>query len=56
MKKETRYTLVNRNGEEIFHSNSFLGFIAYYIATVLLIILIIAIIGAIICGIASIFD
>lgn len=56
METKTRYTMVNKRGEEIYHSNSFLGFIGSTILVQMLSIFSLMIIAAIICGIASIFS
>lgn len=55
MKKETRYTLVNKRGETIFSSNSFIGYIGGLIVTILGAFVIIMIIAAIFCGLGSLF-
>lgn len=55
MSKKTRYTMVGRDGNEIYHADSFLGFIAIQILTACGSALAIAIVGGIICGIASLF-
>lgn len=56
MEKKTRYTMVDKLGNEIYHSDSFLGFIGMTILTSLAGAVVIAIIGAIVCGIASLFN
>ena len=53
MKRKTRYTMVNKAGEEIYHSDSFLGFIGSAILIQIMSVGVIAIIGMIICGIGS---
>ena len=56
METKTRYTMVNRRGEEIYHSDSFLGFIGSTILTGLLSVIAIAIIGGIFCAIGSLLS
>lgn len=56
METKTRYTMVNRRGEEIYHSDSFLGFIGSTILTGLLSVVAIAIIGGIFCAIGSLLS
>lgn len=53
MERKTRYTMVNKAGEEIYHSDSFLGFIGSAILIQIMSVVVIAIIGMIICGIGS---
>ena len=55
MVEKTRYTMVDKRGNEIYHSDSFLGFIGMTIITVFGSALAIMILGGIVCGIASIF-
>ena len=56
METKTRYTMVNKRGEEIYHSNSFLGFIGSTILAQLLGGIMFLIFVAIISGIASFFN
>ncbi len=56
METKTRYTMVNRRGEEIYHSDSFLGFIGTTFLTGLLSVVAIAIIGGIFCAIGSLLS
>ena len=56
METKTRYTMVNKRGEEIYHSNSFLGFIGSTILVQILSFFFLTIVAAIICGIASLFN
>ena len=56
METKTRYTMVNKRGEEIYHADSFLGFIGSTILVQLVSFITIAIIAAIVCGIGSIFS
>jgi len=56
METKTRYTMVNKRGEEIFHSNSFLGFIGSTILAYIMSFFAIMIIAMIICGLGSIFS
>lgn len=56
MEKKTRYTMVDKLGNEIYHSDSFLGFIGKTIVTNILGALALFIIGCIVCGIASLFN
>lgn len=55
MDKKTRYTLVGKTGNEIFSANSFMGYVGGLIVIGIGSCVFIAIIGAIICGIASLF-
>ena len=55
METRTRYTMVNKSGKEIFHADSFMGFIGGILMTQLIMIVVVTIIGAVACGIASIF-
>ena len=55
MEEKQRYTLVDKRGNEIYHSDSFLGFIGMTIITVFGSALAIMILGGIVCGISSIF-
>lgn len=56
MEKKTRYTMLDKSGREMYHSDSFLGFIGTTILAQLLGILFLFVIAAIVCGIASIFN
>ena len=56
MEKKTRYTMFDKLGNEIYHSDSFLGFIGMSILSCLGGAVAIAIIGVIVCGIASLFN
>ena len=56
MGTKTRYTMVNKRGEEIYHSDSFLGFIGSTIIVQFMSVFAIMFIAMIICGIASIFN
>lgn len=56
METKNRYTMVNRRGEEIYHSDSFLGFVGSTILTGLLSVIALAIIGGIFCTIGSLFS
>ena len=56
METKTRYTMVNKRGEEIYHSNSFLSFIGSTILAQLLGGIMFLIFVAIISGIASLFN
>lgn len=56
MERKTRYTMVDKRGRELYHSDSFLGFIGTTILAHLFGIFIMIIIAAIICGIASLFS
>ena len=55
MERKTRYTMVDKRGREMYHSDSFLGFIGTTILVHLLGIIFLMIIAAVVCGIASIF-
>ena len=55
METNTRYTMVGKDGKEIFHADSFIGFIGGMLMTQLIMIVIITFIGLVVCGIASIF-
>lgn len=55
MATKTRYTMVDKGGNEIYHSDSFLGFIGMTIVTVFGSAIAICILGGIVCGISSIF-
>lgn len=55
MTTKTRYTMVDKRGNEIYHSDSFLGFIGMTFVTVIGSALAIAFLGAIVSGISSIF-
>ena len=56
MKNKTRYTMINKRGEEIYHSDSFWGFIGSTIMAQLIGCAILVVIALVICGIASIFN
>lgn len=56
MEKKTRYKMVDKLGNEIYHSDSFLGFIGMTIVSGLLGAVAIGLIGMIVCGIASLFN
>ena len=56
MKTKTRYTMVNKRGEEIYHSDSFLGFIGSTILVYLMSFFAIMIFAMIVCGIGSLFS
>lgn len=58
MEKRDRkcYIMVDKSGKEIFHSDSFLGFIGTAILTTFFALLAIALIGAVVCGIINIFS
>ena len=56
METKTRYTMVNKRGEEIYHSTSFLGFIGSTILAQLLGVIMFLVFIAIISGIASLFS
>lgn len=55
MERKTHYTMVGKSGREMYHSNSFLGFIGTTVIVHLLGILFLSAIAAVICGIASLF-
>ena len=55
MENKTRYTLMGKRGNEIFSANSFLGYVGGLLAIGIGSVIFIAIIGAIICGIGSLF-
>ena len=55
MAKKTRHVLVDKRGNEIFSSDSFLGYIGGLIVITIGSCIVIAIIAAIICGIGSLF-
>lgn len=56
METKTRYTMVNKRGEEIYHSDSFLGFIGSTILAYFIGIFIFMFFAMILCGIGSIFS
>ena len=56
MDTKTRYTMVNKRGEEIYHSDSFWGFVGSTILIGLLSVIALAIIGGIFCTIGSLFN
>lgn len=55
MEKKSRHVLVNKRGNEIFSSDSFLGFTGGIILIGLGAFFVLAIIAVIICGIANLF-
>lgn len=55
MEKKSRHVLVNKRGNEIFSSDSFLGFTGGMILIGLGAFFVLAIIAVIICGIANLF-
>lgn len=55
METKTRYTMVGKDGREIFHADSFMGIIGGMVFTQLMVCIVISLIGAVICGIASLF-
>ena len=55
METKTRYTMFNKSGEEIFHADSFMGFVGGILMTQLIMIVVITAVGAVVCGIASLF-
>ena len=52
MATKTRYTMVDKGGNEIYHADSFLGFIGMTIVTVFGSAIAICILGGIVCGIS----
>lgn len=56
METKTRYTMVNKRGEEIYHANSFLGFIGLSILAYFIAFFAIMFFAMIICGIGSMFS
>ena len=56
METKTRYTMVNKRGEEIIHSDSFLGFAGSILLIQLMACILFVIIAAICCGIGAIFS
>lgn len=54
--KKTRYVVTDKRGNEIYHSDSFLGFTISTIAVTMGSLLILIIIAAIVCGLASLFE
>ncbi len=54
--KKTRYVVTDKRGNEIYHSDSFLGFVGRTIIVTMGACFIILIIGAIVSGIASLFE
>lgn len=56
METKTRYTMVNKMGEEIYHADSFLGFIGSTILVHFISIFAIMFFAMIICGISSLFS
>lgn len=55
MEKETRYTVVNKFGKEIYHSDGFGNFVKDSIIVHVGGVLVMMIIALIVCGIASLF-
>ncbi len=55
MATKTRYTMVSKSGEELYHSDSFLGFIGTTFLVNILSFFVITIIALIVTGIASLF-
>lgn len=55
MEIKTRYTMVDKSGKEIYHSDSFFGFIGTAFLVNTMSVVVISIIGAVICGISSLF-
>ena len=55
MSKKTRHVLVDKRGNEIFSSDSFLGYIGGLIAIAIGSCIFIVIIAAVICGIGNLF-
>ena len=55
METKTRYTMVGKDGREIFHADSFMGFIGGILMTQFILFVVITAIGAVVCGIASLF-
>lgn len=53
MEKKTRYTMVDRSGRELYHSDSFLGFIGSTVLVIIISIVFLICIAAIVCGIAT---
>lgn len=56
MDRKTRYTMVDKRGNELYSSNSFWGFIGSTIIVQLGAVVVIGIIGAIVCAIGSLFN
>jgi len=54
--KKIRYVVTNKRGEEIYHSDSFLGFVISTIVVTMGSMLVLLIIAAIVCGIGSLFE
>ena len=55
MATKTRYTMVGKDGREVFHADSFMGFVGGMLMGQLMFIIVVTIIGGVICGIASLF-
>ncbi|MBP3552767.1 MAG: hypothetical protein J6K05_06295 [Bacteroidaceae bacterium] len=51
--KKTRYVVTNKRGEEIYHSDSFLGFVISTIVVTMGSMFVLLIIAVIVCGIGS---
>ena len=56
MEKTTRYTMVDKTGREIYHSDSFLGFIGTTFLADFIGLIFALILAMIVCGISSIFS
>ncbi len=56
METKTRYTVVNKIGQEIYHANSFLGFIGTTILVQIVALILFVIFAMVVCGIGSIFS
>lgn len=55
MEAKTRYTMVDKRGNEIYHSDSYLGFIGKSFLAYFMTMIILMVIGLICCGIGAIF-
>lgn len=56
MEKKNRYTVVNKFGKEIYHSDGFGNFIKDTILAQILGAVILIVIASVVCGIASLFS
>ena len=56
MEKKTRYTVVNKSGREIYHSDGFGNFIKDTFLAQMIGAVILIVIAAVVCGIASLFS
>lgn len=56
MEKKTRYTVVNKSGSEIYHSDGFGNFIKDTFLAQMIGAVILIVIAAVVCGIASLFS